>query len=78
MRLQASDVVLTNIRKNALTGVDFDLYIQILGTNQVLNRQALLQAVMVCCLVNCRGGKGWAICFWRLISCDSVCWLVSL
>ena len=49
-RIQASDVFLTNIRNNA-TGVDFDLYIQLSGTNMVLNQQALLQAVSVCSLI---------------------------
>lgn len=44
---QASDVFVTNIRNSGVSRVDFDMYVQKSGTNEVLNQQALLTAVMV-------------------------------
>ena len=43
--IEASDVVLTDIRDNDVNGVDFDMFV--LMQTALLNQQALLQAVQV-------------------------------
>jgi hypothetical protein len=58
--IQASDVVLTNIRSSEdESGVDFDLYIgmETSGTVSLLNQEALLQAVEVGGFVHMHAGR---------------------
>ena len=45
--VEASDVVLSNIRDNGMNGLDFDMFVRIPGSNAILNQQSLIQAVEV-------------------------------
>ena len=46
--VQLSDIIITNIRSNVQDQVQFDMYIQAAGGLQVLEVQALENAVLVC------------------------------